>query len=229
MYWIFLPSFFIWLLYIAVKGFSSDLFEEIHLYEKWNLFGWEIDLSSIIDNTEWFYYIVLFELFKFFILTILSPFNAFVSEIYDQKLTGNNFKFSFTRLIKDIGRGLIITLTGFSLEMFLGGFWLLFSLFLPLEFLTPIFFLILSSFFYGFAYIDYSLERHGKDVIKSWNYAFKNFKFCFFTGLIFSLIMYIPHAGLILAPPLITILSTHHYLKTPKGSNQKNPERVQQP
>jgi len=213
MYWIFLPSFIIWVFYFGFKLSSDSFFDEAHGFDHINLFGFEMELQSYISDVEWFYFFVLFELFKFTLLTLLSPFNAFVSEIYDQKLTGNQFKFFFTRMLKDIVRGLIITITGFSLELFLGGFWLLLALIFPLESLTPLFFLAISSFFFGFAYLDYSLERHRFDVFKSWRFAFKNGKTCFAIGLLFSLLMLIPIAGIIIAPPIITIFASHHFLK----------------
>lgn len=213
MYWIFLPSFLIALLYFWLKSISYGIFEDFHLHDTLVLFGLEFDVKSYLSNVEWFYYLILFEVFKFTLLIILSPFNALISEIYDQKLTGNIFKFSFTRVLSDLVRGLLIGVSGFALEMFLSAFWLLASLLLPLESLTPFFFLAIASFFYGFGYIDYSLERHKIGGFQSWFFAFDNFKTCFSIGLVFSLFMYIPIAGVILAPPFITLFATHHYLK----------------
>ncbi|MCB0477830.1 MAG: hypothetical protein KDC84_06685 [Crocinitomicaceae bacterium] len=214
LYWIFLPSLLIWLGYFVVQFQSQSFFDYFHEFDTISIFGWEWELKSYISGVEWFYFLILFELFKFIILTLLSPFNAYISEKYDQKLTGNQFKFSWSRMIEDIFRGLIISITGFSLEMFLTILWLLINLILPFEGLTPVILLLISSFFFGFAYMDYSLERHRFDIIQSWQFAFKNGKTCFTIGLIFSLIMLIPHAGIILAPPLITLYATNIFLTT---------------
>ena len=217
MYWIFIPSLIIWLIYLAAQHSSEGYFEFFHSFDVINIFGWEIELESYISNVEWFYFFLLFEVFKFVILTLLSPFNAYISELYDQKLTGDQFQFSLRRMLEDILRGLVITITAFSLEMLFTGFWLVFNLFLPLEALTPFVYLLISSFFFGFAYMDPSLERHEYNVNKSWQFAFQNMSKCFAIGALFSIIMYVPHAGIIIAPPLITLIATDRFLSLKKS------------
>jgi CysZ protein len=221
MHWIISPSLLIWLVYYTTTVYSDSIFQEAHLFDRIGIFGWEINLEEYISGVEWFYFLVLFEVFKFIVLTLLSPFNSFISELYDQKLTGDDFKFSFVRMLKDILRGLVISIIGLSLEMLLTGFWLVFCLFLPIDSLTPLFFMFISSFFFGFGYMDYSLERHNFDVNKSWSFAFKNFKSCFVIGFIFSSIMYIPHAGIIIAPPLITLLATDRFIQLKRDQPNK--------
>ncbi len=221
MYWVFIPSFIVWLIYFLILLNSESVFEGIHAYDQISIFGWEIKLETYISGVEWFYFFILFELFKFVALTLLSPFHAYISEIYDQKLTGNQFKFSFLRMLEDLFRGLVISITAFSLEMLFTGFWLILNLFLPLEFFTPLAFMLISSFFFGFAFFDFSLERHEYGVLSAWNYAFQKASSCFWIGALFSIIMYIPHAGIIIAPPLITLLATQRFLIL-KGK-EKNP------
>lgn len=218
MYWIFIPSLIISLIYLAVQNQSEGYFDVLHAFDVINIFGWKIELKSYISNVEWFFFFLLFEVFKFVVLTLLSPFNAYISELYDQKLTGNKFKFSFWRMLEDILRGLIISFTVFSLEMLFTGFWLILNLFLPLEYFTPLAYMTISSFFFGFAYLDFSLERHDYDVSQSWQYAFQKMSICFKIGTLFSLIMYIPNIGIIIAPPTITLLATQWFLNSTKKS-----------
>lgn len=223
MYWIFIPSIVIWLIYLFAIWQSQPYFDLLHAFDHISIFGWELELESYISSVEWFYFFLLLEIFKFVILSLLSPFNAYISEIYDQKLTGDDFKFSFWRMLEDFLRGIIISITGFSLEMLVTGFWLVLNLFFPLDGLTPVVFLLISSFFFGFAYFDYSLERHEYGVAESWQYAFQFMGRCFSVGLLFSLIMYIPHAGIIIAPPLITLFATHHFISKKASKSTPKP------
>jgi CysZ protein len=82
-----------------------------------------------------------------------------------------------------------------------------------LEVVNPVVYFIISSFFMGFAFYDFSLERYGVGTFSSWGVAFSNKLHMVLTGGLFTLLFMIPFAGVILAPILVTMISTAAYIK----------------
>lgn len=156
---------------------------------------------------------ILNQLFIFFILTLLSPFNTILGEKIDADLTGNKYPFDVIRIINDLIRMIFIVLIAIILEfLFLGVYWIIAKI-TGIHFLDDAMYFIIAAFFYGFSFYDYSLERYQLGVFKSLNFAFSNILMVTLSGCIFLGLYNIPYLGVILAPVLTTMISTFVYIK----------------
>jgi CysZ protein len=69
----------------------------------------------------------------------------------------------------------------------------------------------IASFFFGFAFYDFALERYEKNVISSLGFAFSAPLGMIILGAIFKFIYNIPYVGIPLAPVLVVMISTVAY------------------
>jgi len=196
----------------------------------WWLENWSESLvspDSIEENTAWysnlwrksvsqtghFLSFIFHQLAIFFILTLLSPINTFLSESVDANLTSEKIGFDVMRFINDFIRMIFVVLIAISLELLIMGIWSLISWVFGFQFLNPTIFFITVAFFYGFSFYDYSLERNKISVMGSIRFA-KRYSFpTLITGILFSTLLLIPVLGLAVAPVIMTIVSTHVFLK----------------
>ncbi len=152
-------------------------------------------------------------LFEFIVLVCFSPFNSLLSEKYDNYITGNQFDGGFIRVINDILRAIFIIIVAIFLQMgFMFGWWILTSIVPQLESLTPYVNFITGAFFFGASLFDLTLERYGVGTFASWGYGFRRFLAMIIAGTLFSLLLKIPYAGIILAPGLLTMVTTYVYV-----------------
>lgn len=156
---------------------------------------------------------VFLVIFQFFILTILSPFNSILSEKFDADLTGRKFETGFVRILNDLLRAILVAIIALFLELIFMAVWWLLSWLPLIGLLDPIMYFLIASFFFGFAFYDYSLERHNIGTFRSLGFAFSKMGHMIISGSIFTLIFMIPIVGIILAPVLVTLISTGVYIK----------------
>lgn len=149
---------------------------------------------------------------KFFILVLLSPVYCLLSEKFDTHITGKPFNFNLLRFINDFLRMLLIVTTALILELVFLAIWFVLDFILP-GFIGETGFFIISSFFLGFSFYDYSLERYGVTVVESWGFGFKHFGSILLTGILFSLCLQIPAIGIVIGPVLATMISTSVYVQ----------------
>ncbi|MES2556408.1 MAG: EI24 domain-containing protein [Bacteroidota bacterium] len=166
--------------------------------------GWIFDFIELI----------LYMIIQFIVLTLLSPFNSLLSERFDAEITGRNFKTSLIQILNDLLRAIFVAMIAITFEITcLVGWWTL-SWILPFsDFLDPIMYFLINAFFFGFAFYDYSLERHGFSTLRSIGFSFSKMSYMLVTGSIFLLIFMIPYIGLFIAPVLATFISTGAYVK----------------
>lgn len=180
---------------------------------------------------------IVTQFFIFFVLTLLSPFNTFLSEKVAFDVTGTKYKFTLEGLILDLIRMIFIVFIAVILQLFCFLIYFIFSSILGLGFLDEIAYFLISSFFYGFAFFDYSLERDKIGVFGSLGFAFSNMLLVSLTGSFFLLLYkigsffvgsfsfsffsIIPNLGIIAAPVLTTILATHVYILNKQETNDR--------
>lgn len=206
----FLPGLIIGIIYLSATSYTSGLSESAEsLNEIWGIGG---VLAGTVQGTLGFIDIILNEIFKFTILVLLSPFNSILSEKFDNQLTGNKFDGGFIRILNDVLRAILIVILALVFELVFLLVWWIFSWIFP-DIIDSLVHFVISSFFLGFAFYDYSLERYGIGTGSSWGFAFRNMLHMVITGGIFSLIFMIPVAGIIVAPVLLTMIATAAYLK----------------
>lgn len=130
---------------------------------------------------------------KYIMLMLMSPVFALLSEKTEEKLKGSNFPFSFIQLLKDIFRGVAISLRNMILEyFFIFVCFVLCFFFPPLIFITTPFLLLLGWYFVGFALIDYSCERHKYGVGQSIRFVKENRGYACGIGLVYSFFLALP-------------------------------------
>lgn len=201
-----------YLFYMGVEDANESVSGAVD--DVWLVGDW---LKSGVDVSFNFVQFILFEFFKFFIITLLSPFNSVLSERFDTELTGRKFETGFVQILNDLLRAALIALIAFVLEMLFviawwGLSWLL-DWFVPMEIIDTIMYFLISSFFFGFAFYDFSLERYNIGTFRSLGFAFEKMLYMLLTGSVFTLIMTVPAIGFIIAPALTTMISTAAYIK----------------
>lgn len=207
--WFFVPGLIVGLIYLYYKWQAEKALAIAHVADDVPLvgsaIGWLADgIFSIFD-------LIVSEFYKFVILVILSPVNCILSEKFDSYLTGNEYKFDFIRLFNDFLRMILIVISALFLEYVFLGIWWLFSWVMP-DFIGEAIFFLIASFFVGFSFYDYSMERYGLNFFKSWGMGFSRMSYMLITGGIFTLMIKIPFVGIIVAPVLTAMLSTAVYI-----------------
>lgn len=200
-----LIAYFFWWVNSLVAGIGADADTETWL-------GWIFSGTSYVLSAGTNFIMV------FFILTILSPFNTFLSEAVDTELTGKVVGFDLMRFINDFFRMILVVIIAISLELLLSGIWWIISgilgLFLPLEYISIVISFLIMSFFYGFSFYDYSLERYEIGIGGSFRFSKRYFLPTLVTGVFFMAMFYIPIVGVAIASVVTTIMSTHVFLKS---------------
>jgi CysZ protein len=170
-------------------------------------------LSGGVNKTFGLLMFLLLQIYIFFVLTVLSPFNTVLSEKLDAKLTGKEYVFDFGQVMLDLLRMIFVVFLAIFLEYFTMLVYWIISWILHLGFLDTIAYILISGFYFGFSFYDYSLERHKQGVFTSLGFAFKNMGTVTLTGLCFLLLFYFPYIGVIVAPVIATMIATVVYLK----------------
>ncbi|NBP06000.1 MAG: hypothetical protein EBV15_07240 [Bacteroidetes bacterium] len=138
---------------------------------------------------------------KYIVLILLSPLFAYISEKTEEIITGNNYPFNMGQFLKDVLRGMGITLRNMFLETLLilaGG---ILTFFIPV--LSPLVLLALflvNSYFMAFNFFDYAVERKKMGVSKSVMYMRANRTTLLGFGVAYNLIAFFPLLDWILAP-----------------------------
>lgn len=214
--WFFVPGLIVGLIYFYFQWQAQRVQESItSVTDAVPLVGSAI--TWMTDGVFSIFNLITSEFYKFVILVILSPVNCILSEKFDSYLTGTEYKFDFVRLFNDFLRMILIVISALFLEYIFLAIWWIFSWVLP-DFIGETVFFLIASFFVGFSFYDYSMERYGLNFFKSWGMGFSKMSYMLITGGIFTLMIKIPVAGIIIAPVLIAMLSTATYILLNKKS-----------
>lgn len=140
--------------------------------------------------------IVYFFLFVNFggylMLIVLSPVYSWLSERTEAFLSGREYPFSLKQLMWEILRGIGIALRNMLFQSLFTLLLLLFA-FIPLVgLLSPIALFLISSYFYGFSFVDYAIERKRFNVKESVRYVNKNAGLVTGVGSVFALSLMLP-------------------------------------
>lgn len=166
---------------------------------------------------------------KYILLILLSPLFSLLSESVEEKLEGKKFPFNIVQLLKDIGRGTIISLRNLFMELFLSFFlWIIAIFFPPLFFITFPLGLIIGWYFIGFALLDYSCERHKYSVSSSIQFIKSHRGYAIGIGCVYAIFMALPtfagdFIGLMFGPTIAVIGATTSFLKIKKEESINAP------
>ncbi|OIQ27592.1 MAG: hypothetical protein BM555_06030, partial [Crocinitomix sp. MedPE-SWsnd] len=162
----------------------------------------DMDQIATLNGLTWMtlkmiFYQKMYYLFTkfalYFVIILLSPVLAVVSEKVEAILTGNKYPWNFLQLVKDIKRAIrlnlrlmlveyTIILTVIVIGMFLDG-----AANFILVYVIPI---IIGFYFYGFGFIDYVNERRRLNIAQSIHFVGRHKGLAFALGSIFSLCFY---------------------------------------
>lgn len=149
-----------------------------------------------------------FSLFKYLFLIIGSPVFAYLSEKTESILNGKDFPFSFKQLLKDIVRGIRLSLRNTLWQTIYIITLLLLSLIPVVGWITPLIALFTECFYYGFSMLDYSAERAKLSYSQSIDFINRHKGLAIGNGLIFYLMHAVIVVGWILAPAYAVIAAT---------------------
>lgn len=149
-----------------------------------------------------------FSLFKFLFLSVGSPVFAYLSEKTSSIIEGKELPFSFPQLLKDIWRGLGLTLRNALWQTVYLFSILLLSLIPVFGWITPLIALFVECYYYGFSMIDYSMERAKFSPAASIDFIGRHKGLAVGNGLMFYLMHIVPFVGWVLAPAYAVIAAT---------------------
>jgi CysZ protein len=149
-----------------------------------------------------------FSLFKYIFLIIGSPLFAYLSEKTEAILSGKDFPFSFSQLLKDIGRGIKLALRNTLWQTVYSISLIILSFFPVVGWITPVIALFVECYYYGFSMLDYSCERHQLSPSASIEYIGKHKGLAIGNGVVFYLMHLVPVIGWIFAPAYAVVAAT---------------------
>lgn len=207
------------ILYVILLFTGFELKDYIAEYLKTKILG-----TTSLENADFFmsdflkgavswivgisFTIIFFFAFSFFggylIIILMSPLLAYLSEKTEQIVTGKEYPFNLEQFARDIFRGILLALrnmliqTGIFLVILIIGFvpvlgWIV-------SIISSIFLFILSAYFYGFSFMDYSNERQRFNISKSIKIIRKYKLVAITNGGIFGFALIIPFCGASIAP-----------------------------
>ncbi len=149
-----------------------------------------------------------FSLFKYIWLILGSPVFAYLSEKTEAIIEGKDYPFSVSQLLKDIVRGIRLSLRNMLWQTVYTISILFLSLIPVVGWITPIFALLIECYYYGFSMLDYSMERHKKSPAESIFYIGTHKGLAIGNGMVFYLMHLIPFIGWMLAPAYAVVAAT---------------------
>ncbi len=152
------------------------------------------------------YYILFISFGGYVVMVVMSPVYSWLSERTEARLSGREYPFSFGQLMWEIGRGIVISLRCMIFQFILTVL-LFFLSFIPLVGLvTPVLTFGVSAYFYGFAFMDYAVERKRFRVRESVRYMRRNSGMVVAIGAVFTLSLMIPFIRVV-ACSFVSLLS----------------------
>lgn len=171
--------------------------------DSWEFWGSDF-IIALIKGFVWvvlrlLFFIIYAYIGGYIIIILLSPVYAFLSERTEEVITGQKVPFNFSQFAKDIIRGVLLAVRNLSVEMALTLLLFILS-FIPLiGYLTPFALLLVSAYFYGFSFLDYTFERKRFKIDFSIRFMRRNRGLAIGNGFVFSLVLLIPYIGVMLA------------------------------
>ena len=147
-------------------------------------------------------------------LIVGSPLFAYLSEKTEAIMEGRDFPFNFSQFLKDIVRGIKLSLRN-ALWQTVYTFSVLILSFIPLiGWFTPLIALIIECFYLGFAMLDYSCERNKLSTSQSIVFIGSHKGLAIGNGIVFYLMHLVPVIGWVFAPSYAVIAATISFYKT---------------
>lgn len=155
-----------------------------------------------------FFFAILIKYIRYIVLILCSPMMALLSERVDEIMTGNKYPFVFSQFIKDMFRGMGVAIRNmlFELLFILGCF--IIGWIPVIGWFTVPFLWIVGWYFLGFNMMDYTYERKRLRISEGARFTRRHKGIAIGNGMIFSFLLIIPFAGMIIAPVLSSVAGT---------------------
>ncbi|HTF05925.1 MAG TPA: EI24 domain-containing protein [Bacteroidia bacterium] len=204
-----------WIVESALDALGLDATEEGWL-------GWVQAIVTFLVNIGLKIAFILFmnSYLKYIVLIVCSPILAILSERIDEIISGRTYPFNFGQFIKDMMRGILVTLRNMMLEtLFILACFVI--VWIPVVGLITIPILwFVSWYFMGFAMMDYTYERQKFTINQGAQYTRRHKGIAIGNGFIFSMILLIPFIGICIAPILSVVAATLAVLETNEEENK---------
>ncbi|MEO5501995.1 MAG: EI24 domain-containing protein [Ginsengibacter sp.] len=217
--------------WILIPGIIYAILFVLGIYYFWHSVSFIIDyFFSVVGikawfakvNARWLQFIFLFgqlilqlilmlfyfSCFKYFFLIAGSPLFAYLSEKTDAILNGRIYSFSLKKLLKDILRGIIISLRNFFWQTVYTIGILLLGIIPVFGWITPLLALFNECFYFGFAMLDYTNERKGRSASESIDLVNRHKGLAVGNGMVFFGMHLLPVIGWVIAPAYAIIAAT---------------------
>ncbi len=135
----------------------------------------------------------------YIIIVLMSPVYAHLSEKVENILTGNEYPFHFKQFIKDIYRGIKLATRNFMIEILFTILLFIISFIPVVGLFSNLMLFFISAYFYGFSFIDFSLERKQMKIKDSITFVKTNKGLAIGNGFIFSLTLLLPYFGVLIS------------------------------
>lgn len=153
-------------------------------------------------------FLILLRIYKTILFILISPLLAYTAEKTEANISEQSFTFSFSIFIKNIFRGIYISLRNMLLQFFMLFMILIFSLLPFVGLLTPWLATFINAYYVGFGLIDYRNELYGYNYTMSKNFISENKYFSAILGLIFNFLFWVPIFGTWVLPIWAVIAAT---------------------
>ncbi len=207
----------------------SDYFFTLINIDSWSFFGAEY-LDAIFSGLIHLIFKVLFFLFMvfyggFIVIIIMSPFFSILSERVEKIETQKEYPFSYKKLLHDVWRGVRLAVRNAVLQLLLSVLVVIIGMIPILGSVAPILLFVLTAFFYGFSFLDFTMERRFATISESVAFVRKHRAIAFANGTVFALSLLLPFCNLFLAGFVATwavVAGTLTILKLESKEIEKN-------
>ncbi len=183
-------------------GLISSLNEFINI-EAWDFWGASF-IITLIKGLIWvvlrlLFFIIYAYIGGYIILILLSPVFALLSEKTEEVITGRKLPFNISQFLKDILRGVLLAVRNLTVEILFTAVLFILSFVPIVGYLTPFALFLVSAYFYGFSFLDYTFERRRLKIDASVRFMRQNKGLAIGNGFVFSLVLLIPYIGVMIA------------------------------
>lgn len=208
-----LPAIFSVLIFIGLALVAYIYIGELTAYldrllNRTSLEGFWYKIAQWIVNTLiWIFAgLAYLKLYRYLMLILLSPFLGMIASKVQEILHQQESPFDLHQLLKDVLRGVLISLRNLVWELLFTSILMFLSIVMPLlSPLTVVLILLIESYYVGFSMIDYRNEYKKMPFRQSILIVRKHRGFAIANGLIFNLLILIPVVGVFFAPALSAV------------------------
>lgn len=207
LWWIFIIPLFLqitifWAGIELVSHYTQIAIDQLHIWIDtldWTILKHEY-FGSIVYWMIWIILRIVFFIFYayvggYVVLACLSPLLAWLSEKSEEIYTGKKSPFVLSRFLNETIRGIAISLRNMGIELVITTVFIALSFIPIIGLASPFCLMVLTAFFYGFSFTDYTLERHSYSIAQSTRFNRKEIGHTLGVGAIFPVILIIPILG----------------------------------